>query len=179
MGKGSGGTRTGNPRTWSDAINAAPDAKLAFMMKHISTAYGDLQPDQDAVLTFDSLSNDQKDELLQRLNFTGLTDDDEFYNGGMFSTMHKMDRNWMFGQVDDNTYHNEPDDDQSFWIGYKDGKVVDTRDYGEKHKFKRSDAVFVFGSGLQSGYYWATKDGLALMRTIGNFTEWKNGKKVK
>lgn len=182
MAKGSGGTRSGSPRTWSEAISAAPNARLAFVMAHIQNIDNDLQADQDAVLAFDSLSDAQRDELLQRLKFSGLTSDDEFYGGegnGMLATMQRREKNDMFVWVDDYTYHNEPDDDQSFWIGYKDGTIVDTRDYSEKHKFKRSNATFVFGEGLMSGYYWATKEGLAQMRTIGNFSEWKNGKKVK
>ena len=179
MGRGSSGV-VNAPKTWKDMLDAPVADRLSYVLSHIDNNGNDLQPEVGAVMLFDSLPDGDRDKLLARLNFTGLVSDDEFYgDGGSLATVKKMDKDWMFGQVDDYTYHNEPWDDQSFWIGYKDGTVVDTRDYYGKHKFKRTGAVFVLGEGLMSSYYWATKEGRALMDTIGNFTDWKNGQKGK
>lgn len=161
-------------------MDASPSERLAFVLSHIEkNAFGDIEPDSQAVLAFDALSDADRDEMLRRLDFTGMVEDDSFYgSAGMMSMATPQKKDWMWGQVDQYTWDNEPDDDQSFVIGYKDGSIVDTRDYGERHKFKRSGASWIVGNGLMGGYYWTTKDGEAAMREYAGFSKWKNGKKV-
>lgn len=179
MSKGSGGTRSKGPNSWREAINAPASARLAFVLANIDARNNDLQPNTNAVMAFDALSDTDRDELLRRLNFTGMVDEDSFYgNGGSLSTVQKIEQSHMWGIVDDFTYYNEPDDDQSFYIGYKDGTVVDTRDWGEAHKFRRSGATWIAGTGLSSGYCWYTEKGKSAMQEYMGYREWKNGKKV-
>lgn len=180
MAKGSGSTRSVGPRTWREAIDASPSERLAFVLAHIEkTAFGDYNPDTQAVLAFDGLSDADRDEMLRRLGFTGMVEGDTFYGStAMMSMATPQTSDWIWGQVDQYTYDNDPDDDQGFYIGYDDGRVVDTRDYGERHKFKRTGATWIVGTGLMSGYYWTTRKGKAQMMEYNGFTEWKNGKKV-
>jgi hypothetical protein len=167
------------PQNWKEAMDASPEARMEFMLAHIDTKYGDFQPDTQAALLFDALSDAERDEMLRRKQFSGMVEGDSFYgDGGMMSTAVSMDRKWMWGQIDTYTWDNEPDDDYGFYIGYKDGSVVNTRDYGEKHKFKRSDAAWAVGTGLMGGYYWTTKEGKGDMMKFNGFTEWKLGKKI-
>lgn len=162
-------------------MEAPPSERLDFVLSHIEkTAFGDIEPDAQAVLAFDSLSDSDRDEMLRRLEFTGMVEDDSFYgSAAMISMSTPQTRDWIWGQIDTYTWHNDPDDDQGFYIGYDDGKVVDTRDWGERHKFKRTGATWVVGTGLMGGYYWTTKAGKEQMKEYNGFTEWKNGKRVK
>ena len=179
MAKASGGTRYSGPRTWREAISASPSERLAFVLSHISSRDNDLEADTEAVLAFDSLSNADRDEMLRRLNFTGMVDADSFYEGGdMISTVKKMEKDWMLGQMDQYTWDNEPDDDYSFTIGYSDGKVVNTSDWGERHKFKHGDVAWIIGNGLMGGYGWWSPRGKAAMQEYTGYQEWKNGKKL-
>lgn len=180
MAKGNGSTRTSRPSTWREAIDATPSERLDFVLSHISkSGFGDIEPDFQAVLAFYALPDADRDEMLRRLEFTGMVERDSFYgDGAMMSIATPQTRDWMWGQVDTYTWHNDPDDDQGFYIGYKDGTVVDTRDWGERHRFKRTDAVWVAGTGLMGGYYWATNAGKPQMMDYMGYSEWKKGKRV-
>ena len=183
MAKGNGTTRTVGakaPSNWREAIDASPSERLEFVLSHIDASRGDFEPDAQAVLAFDALSDEQRDEMLRRLEFTGMVEDDTFYgSAGTMSVSTPQTRDWIWGEIDTYTWHNDPDDDQGFYIGYDDGKVIDTRDWGERHRFKRTGATWVVGTGLMGGYYWTTKAGKPQMMQYNGFTEWKNGKKVR
>lgn len=183
MAKGSGSTRSSGPKapmTWREAMDAPPSDRLAFVISHIDTRYGGFEPDSQAVLAFDALSDSDRDEMLRRTGFSGMVEDDTFYGDtAMISTAVKMERDWMWGQVDTYTWDNDPDDDYGFYIGYSDGTVISTRDYGERHKFKRKGAAWIVGNGLMGGFYWASGAGKESMKDFNGFTEWKNGQKVR
>ena len=185
MGRGSNGVvkaqgkKGSKPQNWKEAMDASPAARMEFILDHIDTKYGDFQPDSQAVLLFDALSDAERDEMLRRKGFTGMVENEAFYGeGNMIATSVMMDRKSIWGSIDDYTWYNDPDDDQGFYIGYKDGTVVDTRDYGERHKFKRKDATWIVGTGLMGGYHWYTAEGKKAMMEYNGFTEWKLGKKL-
>lgn len=133
-------------------------------------------------MAFDSLSDPERNQLLEKINFSGVVWDDEFYgDGGSLSISRKIEKDRMFGMLDDYAYYNDPDGDSTFTVGYSDGTIRRYEDGDEraKRKIKRSDAVFVFAGGISAGDYWATEQGYKAMDKIANFSVWKNGKKVR
>ncbi|MBQ0054292.1 MAG: hypothetical protein KBS89_07550 [Bacteroidales bacterium] len=187
MSKGSGGTRaskTANkaPQTWKEAINAPQDQMLAFVANHITNQNNDLQPDIHAVMTLDQLTDENKNKLLEKLKFSGVVDDDQFYGDmAMFSSYQvSHDRKQFFGYIDDATWYNQPGDDSFFVVKYKDGSMVDSRDFTQPTKIKRTNVAWAMGGGDWDGYMYAPKnyDYMPSLKQWGNFSQWKDGKKV-
>lgn len=133
------------------------------------------------MLSFGDLTDEEKDDVLRRINFTGLVYNEGFYGQGFGSwdVREKADKQSLLGYIDDMTYYNEPDDDQTWDLFYDDDTSIRTSDFTEKTKVKRQGLKAIIGWGLAGDQYW-TKNPEAeqfLMKEIG-LSKWVNGKLV-
>lgn len=134
------------------------------------------------ILSFGDLTDEEKDDVLRRINFTGLVYNEGFYGQGFgnWDVREKADKQALLGYIDDMTYYNEPDDDQTWDLFYDDGTSVRTSDFTEKTRVKRKGLKAIIGWGLAGDQYWA-RDKQAeqfLMKEIG-LSKWVNGKLVE
>lgn len=172
-------SKTKKGRTWRDVIRASEKERLEFVISDIENLHNDLQPGIGAVMIFDTLSDESRNEILRRLKFTGMVASDEFYGeGGSLATFKLMEKDWMFGQIDQYCYDNDPDPDYGFFIGYDSGEVICTSDFSGRVKVPRRGAVWAVGTGLMSGYYWCRKGKQDQMKEYNGFTQWRKGKPI-
>lgn len=151
----------------------------------INKFVGEYKNNQDfstlTMLHFGDLTDEEKDDVLKRISFTGLVYDEGFYGqySGSWDVREKADKKSLLGYIDDMTYYNEPDDDQSWDLYYEDGTNIRTSDFTEKTKVKRQGLKAIIGWGLAGDQYW-TKNSEAeqfLMKEIG-LSKWVNGKLI-
>lgn len=176
MAKGSG---TNRATSWRDVSKVSSNERVDFVVRHLKADYG--EPDNEAILAFDALSDSEKDTVLAKTNFTGIVYNDQFYGSeGTLSIAENVGKDRIFSMVDDYAYYNKPDDDSTFTIGYSDGTIrnYDSFSNQTRRAVKRTGAEWVMGGGLASGSYWASEKGLKMMAEYADFSIWKNGKKV-
>lgn len=176
--KGSHGTVSTKPAA---SGGYTPKGYSAEQVAEMIKKQGGTIDDMQTWNAFDDLTQQDKDKVLEIMEFTGMRDNDH-YDAGMFSVLTRTDKKDLFGYIDDATYNNHPQEMEDFnhyVIKYTGEKPIYTADLTEPTRMKRGNVEWAAGGGglAVERYYVANNTAKANMMKYMNLTEYKKGKK--
>lgn len=135
------------------------------------------------VLDFAELSPEEKRLVFQKIRYSGMIADGEMEEQ-IPSTLVPTDKRHMIQIVEEAIWDNDPvemEDMNHYWVGYQDGKIINTADITERQRLPKKGLIWISAGGGDSyPNYWA-KDSRAKAEMMDylDMSEWKEGRQLE